>query len=96
MDLSLRQSVIVAPNIVCRELAGELVILNLESGTYFGLDSVATRIWGLIQERGALEKVFETIRDEYEIEPDTLKRDLLELVDELCAKGLCTASPPTE
>jgi coenzyme PQQ synthesis protein D (PqqD) len=95
MDLSLHQSIIIAPNVICRELAGELVILNLQSGIYFGLDPVAARIWALIQEHGALEKVFDTIRDEYEVEPDTLKRDLLDLVGELCAKGLCTASPPT-
>ena len=31
-------------NVVSRELEGEAVILNLESGVYFGLNEVGTRI----------------------------------------------------
>jgi len=93
MELSLRDSLAVAPDVVFRELDGEAVILNLESGIYFGLDQVGTRIWQLIQEHGSLQKVFETMCDEYDVGSDTLERDLLQLVDELYAKGLVRASP---
>ena len=93
MEHSLRDSITVAPDVVFRELDGEAVILNLESGIYFGLDQVGTRIWRLIQEHGALQKVFETMCDEYDVGSDTLERDLLQLVDELCEKRLAQASP---
>jgi hypothetical protein len=94
MEHSLRDSITVAPDVVFRELDGEAVILNLESGIYFGLDHVGTRIWQLIREHGALQKVFETMCDEYDVGSDTLERDLLQLVDELCAKRLARASAP--
>jgi hypothetical protein len=93
MELSLRDAVTVAPDVVFRELDGEAVLLNLESGMYFGLDQVGTRIWQLIQEHGALQQVFETMRDEFEVGSDALERDLLELVDELRAKGLVRTAP---
>jgi hypothetical protein len=93
MELSLRDAVTVAPDVVFRELDGEAVILNLESGMYFGLDEVGTRIWQLIQEHGALQRVFETMCDEFDVGSDALERDLLELVDELCAKGLVRTAP---
>jgi len=96
MELSLRHSVTVARDIVFRELDGEAVILNLESGIYFGLDQVGTRIWQLIQEHGSLQKVFETMCDEFDVGSDALERDLLELMDDLCAKGLVRASPEPE
>ena len=92
MELSLRHSVTVARDIVFRELDGEAVILNLESGIYFGLDQVGTRIWQLIQEHGSLQKVFETMCDEFDVGSDALEHDLLGLMDELCAKGLVQAS----
>ena len=75
-------------NVVSRELEGEAVMLNLESGVYFGLDEVGTRIWALIQEHGALRKVFEVMQREYDVAPPTLESDLLRLVEELRAKGL--------
>lgn len=93
MELSLRHSITVAPDIVFREVDGEAVILNLDSGLYFGLDQVGTRIWHLIQEHGSLQKIFETMCEEFDVGSDTLERDLLGLMDELCAKGLVRASP---
>ena len=91
--LSLRDSIAVPPDVVFRELDGEAVILNLDSGIYFGLDEVGTRIWQLIGEHGLLQTVFDAMCREYDVAPDTLERDLLSLVDELCTKGLGRVSP---
>jgi hypothetical protein len=83
-------------NVVFRELEGEAVILNLETGTYFGLNEVGTRIWALIQEHRSLGRVFEAMRAEYGVSPDVLKSDLLRLVEELQAKGLVSVSQRDE
>ena len=93
-DVFLRQSITIAPEVICRELGGELIILNLENGTYFGLDEIGARIWQLIQEHGSLDKVFAALCDEYEASADTLRRDLLNLVNELCTQGLTRVSTP--
>ena len=83
-------------NVVSRELEGEAVMLNLESGVYFGLDEVGTRIWALIQEHGSLRKVFEAMQREYDVAPPTLGSDLIRLVEQLRAKGLVTVSQADE
>jgi hypothetical protein len=83
-------------NVVSRELEGEAVILNLESGVYFGLNGVGTRIWALIQEHGSLRKVLEAMQMEYEVTPQELESDLLQLIDQLQARGLVNLSPPGE
>lgn len=78
----------VSPDVVYREIEGEAVLLDLESGTYFGLNAVGTRIWSLIQERDSLRAVLDAITAEYDAMPEVLERDLLRLAAELCAKGL--------
>ena len=83
-------------NVVSRELEGEAVILNLESGVYFGLNGVGTRIWALIQEHGSLRKVLAAMQQEYEVAPQDLERDLRELIDQLQSRGLVNLSDPTE
>lgn len=82
--------------IVSRELEGEAVILNLESGVYFGLNEVGARIWALIQQYGSLRKVFEAMRQEYAIAPQALESDLLQLVEQLNARGLVNLTQPQE
>ena len=79
-------------NVVSRELEGEAVILNLESGVYFGLNEVGARIWALIQQYGSLRKVLEAMQQEYEVAPQVLENDLLQLIEQLQARGLVTLS----
>jgi hypothetical protein len=71
-----------------RDLGGEAVILDLDSGTYFGLNAVGTRIWQLIEQQGRLDAVFEELCREYDAAPDRLESDLLELVSRLAEARL--------
>jgi hypothetical protein len=57
-----------APEILCCELHGEAVILNLKTGVYHGLDGVGARIWQLIQEPRTVEEICITLMDEYQVE----------------------------
>jgi hypothetical protein len=95
-SVSLESSVAISEDVLSRDLEGEAVILNLESGTYFGLDKVGTRIWSLLQKNGSLRRVFEAAQDEYDVDPEMLERDLLRLVQELRAKGLLSISASQE
>jgi Coenzyme PQQ synthesis protein D (PqqD) len=74
--------------VIFRELDGEAVVLNLDTGIYFGLDAVGTRIWRLLMERKPLKAVLDSLIDEYEAPPDRLQRDLLAFVERLDDKGL--------
>jgi Coenzyme PQQ synthesis protein D (PqqD) len=94
--ISLQSSVKIPDDVVYRDLEGEAVILNLETGVYFGLNQVGTRMWALIQEHGSLGPVFDAIQKEYEVPPAVLERDLLQLVADLRGKRLVTVSGTEE
>src|ERR1700730_9328040 len=90
MTASLDRSVQIAGDVVFRELEGGPFILNLESGVYFGLDPIGTRIWQLCQEHASLQSVWEAMQREFEASAETLQFDLLAFVDELSTRGLVT------
>lgn len=87
-DVSLESRVTVAEDTVFRELDGEAVILQLESGMYYGLDPVGTRLWQLIDQHGQLQPVYDAALREFDVEPAQLRSDLLALVSELAGKQL--------
>lgn len=64
-------------------LADESVILDLEDGVYYGLNSVAARIWELVQEPRTVRVIRDMLMSEYDIEEKLCTRDLLQLVDQL-------------
>ena len=80
--------VVPSPDQLSADLAGEVVIVNLKNGVYYGLDSVGYTIWGLIQERKTVEQIHDAILEEYEVEPERLERDLAALLQRLKDEGL--------
>ena len=89
MDISLRDTLRIRPDVVFRQLDDEAVLLDLKSGTYFGLNTVGTRVWQLLGEQAALSNVLDTLAGEYDdVTRDELERDLLSLSQELCTRGL--------
>ena len=78
-------------HVLVRELSGESVLLNLESETYFGLDEVGTRMWALLTTAPSVQEAFEALCRDYDVEPETLRRDLEALIARLLEKGLLEA-----
>ncbi len=82
------QTIKISSEVLTQEVGGETVILDLKSEGYFGLDEIGTRIWQLIQEQKNLQSVTETMLNEYDVEPDQLKTDIKNLINELVKSGL--------
>ena len=80
--------VVAAKDQVSTDLAGETVILSLDSGVYYGLDAVGARIWSLIEEPRTLNEIRDAILEEYEVEPGRCERDIVALLEQLADAGL--------
>lgn len=78
-----------APHQTSCQLADELVLLNVDSGVYYGLDAVGTRVWQLLAEEGStLESLCLRLIDEYDVDRPTCERDLRDLLSRLLGAGL--------
>lgn len=80
--------VVAARGQVSCDLAGEVAILDMKSGIYYGLNAVGARIWNLIQEPQLVDAICATILEEYDVEADQSARDILTLLQALLANGL--------
>ncbi len=80
--------VVVSKDQVSSDLAGEIAILNLKAGAYYGLDDVGARVWNLIQKPKRVSEVRDAILEEYEVEPDRCEQDLLALLEKMAAEEL--------
>ena len=79
-------------DVVTREVGDETMLLDLASGTYFGLDAVGGRFWQLLEEGKSPVEARDALLEEYEDGADQLERDLENLLAELSANGLVTRS----
>ena len=86
--LSIASTVRIKDDVIFNDLQGEVVLLNLKTGIYFGLDPVGTRAWQLIQDHGSLGPVRDDMLGEYEVSAERLWEDLQDLVIRLADNGL--------
>ncbi len=93
--LSASSTVMVAQEQVSTDLGGEIAILHLKAGTYYGLDDVGARIWSLIQEPTTVEEIRDILVNEYEVEPGRCESDLIALLEKLTNEGLVEAKHDT-
>ena len=70
--------------ITYRIIDGEAVILNLDNGYYYSLNSVGTDIWKMIDEGKEHEAILGRLgQDYYQVEKKDLKKDMIALLDDL-------------
>jgi hypothetical protein len=87
MDMTAR--VTFAETVFAQEVDGEMVLLDMNSENYFGLDAVGTSIWQAIEANdGLLQKVLEALLMQYDVEEAVLQKDLLDFVAKLEESGL--------
>jgi len=86
--MNLNKKVTFADTVFAQEVDGEMVLLDMNSENYFGLDEVGTAIWQAIQDKENLKEVFEVLLEQYEVEEDVLKKDLVTFVEKLEESGL--------
>jgi hypothetical protein len=88
MEISFRMRASVPADVLVQELQGESVLLNLQSGRYFGLDEIGTRMWAVLTSASSLQAAYDTLLAEYDVEGPRLERDLRALVEKLVDNGL--------
>ena len=88
--LQQNMTISISKEVLAQELAGETVLLDLASESYFGLDAVGTRVWQLLNEGMGQAALIDTLLDEYEVERAALEQDIADLLRRLAEAGLIT------
>jgi hypothetical protein len=86
--VDINQKVTFADTVFAQEVDGEMVLLDMNSESYFGLDEVGTAIWQAIEEKRVLKDVLERLLEVYDVEEKVLKKDLFAFLEKLQESGL--------
>lgn len=75
-------------HVVYRSLVFETVMLNVQTGKYYGLNQTAGRMLELLERGNDFEAIVVQLAAEFEAPEDTVRRDFLALCSDLAEKGL--------
>jgi hypothetical protein len=73
---------------VYQEIDGKIILLNLESSQYYGLNRVGSEFFKLLLNEGDGEAVAQKVAETYDVSQETIFGDLTALVHGLQEAGL--------
>lgn len=75
-------------DLLSSKIDDEVIMLGIDSGKYFGLNSVGSHIWELIKEPHSIENLCSKLMDEFEVDEETCLKETIELIEELADNKL--------
>ena len=78
----------IPPQVMARLVDDETVLLDLESGMYFGLDGVGQLIWQSVSEGKTPGEIAGIIAAEFEVDEEQALADTLDFTRDLVERGL--------
>ena len=75
-------------NTIAGRLSDELVMMDIDKGKYFSLNTVATCIWDLLDVPLSLDELCARLMEEYEVDPNQCRAEVTEVVNEMVKLGV--------
>lgn len=76
--------------LLATDLGDEMIIMDLNSGDYIGLDAVGVSIWTILKESSSIDIIVHRLQQEYAIDEATCQKDVIEFLEELAKKKIIT------
>lgn len=87
-SITLDSVVVASDGISVADLDGEAVVLDVNSGHYFGLNEVGARVLKLSERPVSVEQIIKAILEDYDVGVDTLTADVIGFLREMEEAGL--------
>lgn len=82
-SLSTESRVSQIKDIVASDIDGEIVMISIENGAYYGLDAIGSRIWELIKTPCKVSDLIESLMEEFDTDRPTCEKDVLKFLNDL-------------
>jgi Coenzyme PQQ synthesis protein D (PqqD) len=86
--ISLASTVSRSEDHLSAEIDNELVLMDIDHGNYYGLDSIGADIWRRLDEPVVVSDLCTALLGEYDVDADTICRDVLALLERLATEDL--------
>jgi len=88
MTFSFKDRIKLPDDVLVSGLQAESVLLNLDNERYYGLNDVGTRMLTVLTSSESIDAAYNSLLDEYEVDAEALRRDLISTIEQLADQGL--------
>jgi hypothetical protein len=75
-------------NFIANPVGDEIIILNMETGDYLGLNSVGSAIWEHLKTSHSVEEIIDMLMTEFDVDKETCMKQTLQYLEQIYTLGL--------
>jgi len=88
MAITMHSSVIRSSDPLAEPVDDELLMADIDSGKYYGLNDIATAIWQNLEKKITVEDLCKRLCESYEVNPEQCSTEVLAFLKELQTRNL--------
>ena len=69
--------------VIAGDIDGEIVMMSVENGKYYGLDDIGSVIWKLVEAPVKVSDVIDTLLERFDVDRETCEKDVLKFLNDL-------------
>jgi len=90
LDTRIRQH----PDQIATEVDGEVLMMHIESGNYFGLNEVASFLWNQLDTPRTVAALCVAVQTEFKVDEERCQADTLAFLEDMISDGLVEVVAP--
>lgn len=94
--ISERARISINPQHLVAELDGDVVIMSIDTGTYYGLDAVGACVWKLLEQPRTFAEVIDGVVQQFEVDAEVVEKDLTAFLSEMRSEGIVSVNAVNE
>lgn len=88
ITLDAEQKISRQDGLVTVPMDGDLVMMNISTGTYFGINPVGVMIWELLETPRTLQQICHQMMEKYAVDQETCLRDVRNFVEQMLRENI--------
>lgn len=80
------------PDMVFSTIDGEVVMMSVEQGEYFGLNAMGSEIWNALAEPRSLEDLCRALRERFDVSETQCREEVARFLADIAHSGLVTVT----
>lgn len=91
VNINAETTVARTPDMIASDIDGEVVMMSVSGGKYYGMDSIGSRAWELLDRPRKVSELCDLLCEEFDVEQEQCVQDVLAFLGELAGKNIIEA-----
>ena len=87
-NLDTNQKISRQDGLIAVPMDGDLVMMNISTGTYFGINPVGVMIWELLETPHTMAQICHHMMEKYAVDQETCLRDVRNFVEQMLRENI--------